>query len=365
MTSSALSSWRKLQHQPTYRTNLKIREVVIDSIRQYFKQAGFTEIDTPMLVKYPGTEPFLEVFESEIQIANHGAQRSFLLTSPEFALKKLVAGGIGSCFEICKSFRNGEGISTTHNHEFTILEWYHVDGDYTDVMRDFEELMQTIAQKLLEQSGIQHAVHTEGSDVLLRYQNQEYVLSSPCERLSIAEAFSRYAHVAEADVHDETKLPQVARKKGLSQSADLTWEEAFHLIMLNEIEPHLGQSRPTILYDYPTPLAALAKRKASDPRYAERFEVYLAGLELGNAFSELTDAEEQENRFRAELAERDGLGKTPYGLDEDYLAALKSGLPPTGGIAVGVDRLVMLFADTTDISDVITFPTAELFSVVQ
>lgn len=336
---------------------------MIDAIRAFFKQRGFTEVETPQLVLSPGTEPFLEVFETILQIDNYPDRRAFLLTSPEYALKKLIAGGLGSCFEICKSFRNGEGISTTHNHEFTILEWYHVDGDYTDVMTDFELMVKAIALKLIESTKLDHEVSIVGDNFLLGYQGKQYDLSGPWERLSVAEAFKTYAQVSEVDLHDEIKLVEKVRTLGLTESLDATWEEVFHLLMLNKIEPHLGRKRPTILYDYPTPLASLAKKKTTDPRYAERFEVYLAGLELGNAFSELLDADEQEERFRSELALRSKLGKTEYKLDEDYLAALKSGLPPTGGIAVGIDRLAMLFANTTNIQDVVTFPINELFSV--
>lgn len=363
MQPSNPGTWKKLRNDPSFLNRLKIRETMIDAIRAFFKQNDFTEVSTPQLVLSPGTEPFLEVFETTLKIDNFPDRRAFLLTSPEYALKKLIAGGLGSCFEICKSFRNGEGISTTHNHEFTILEWYHVNGDYTNVMTDFELMVKAIALKLMESTKLDHEVSIVGGTILLGYQGKQYDLSAPWERISVADAFQTYAQVSERDLHDEIKLVEIAHAQGLSESPILTWEEAFHLIMLNKIESHLGRKRPTILYDYPTPLAALAKKKTDDPRYAERFEVYLAGLELGNAFSELLDADEQEERFRSELDLRAKLGKTKYELDEDYLAALRSGLPPTGGIAVGIDRLAMLFANTRNIQDVITFPISELFAI--
>lgn len=363
MHPSNLSTWQKLRNDPLFLNRLKIREAMIDAIRVFFKQQGFTEVMTPQLVRSPGTEPFLEVFTTTLKVDNFPDHRAFLLTSPEYALKKLIAGGLGSCFEICKSFRNGEGLSSSHNHEFTILEWYHVNGDYTDVMADFELMVKAIAVKLVESAKIQHTVMFEGEKISLAYQAKKYNLSAPWERLSVAEAFQKYAQVNEADIHDETKLVAKVRSEGLTSSSVVTWEEAFHLLMLNRVEPHLGNEGPTILYDYPTPLAALAKKKATDSRYAERFEVYLAGLELGNAFSELLDADEQERRFHAELALRSKLGKTEYQMDEDYLTALRFGLPPTGGIAVGIDRLAMLFTNTTQIQDVIAFPISEIFGV--
>lgn len=363
MHPSNLSTWQKLRNDPLFLNRLKIREAMIDAIRVFFKQQGFTEVMTPQLVRSPGTEPFLEVFTTTLKVDNFPDHRAFLLTSPEYALKKLIAGGLGSCFEICKSFRNGEGISSTHNHEFTILEWYHVNGDYNDVMTDFELMIQAIALKLMESLSIQHDVSIAGEKIFLNYQNKLYDLSGPWERVSVAEAFKIHAQVSESDLHDEIKLVEIAQSQGLSESSILTWEEAFHLLMLNKIEPQLGVGKPTILFDYPSPLASLAKPKTSDLRYVERFEVYLAGLELGNAFSELLDADEQARRFHSELALRKQLGKIEYQLDDDYLTALRSGLPPTGGIAVGVDRLAMLFADATNIQEVITFPIEELFGV--
>ncbi len=153
----------------------------------------------------------------------------------------------------------------------------------------------------------------------------------------------------------------VLTKKGYAVAPETTWEQGYHQIFLNEIEPHLGGRVPTILYDYPASMAALARRKADDPRYAERFEFYAFGVELGNAFSELTDADEQEARLRAEQAERIALGKNAYAYDADFIAALRAGMPPAGGIAVGVDRLVMLFAGVDSIQDTLWFPAPELF----
>lgn len=327
---------------------LRTRELVIDTIRAYFKSNDFLEVSTPIIVRSPGTEPYLDVFETTLQQPQQPDQTAYLITSPEYAIKKLIAQGVGSCFEITKSFRNNEGSSSRHNAEFTILEWYHVNGSYLDVMTDFEGLLQAIAQAVL-------------GSTQLSYQGGQYDLSAPWERITVKEAFERFAQVDEQTLLDVRALPEAARQKGLSQAEDLTWEEAFHLILLNQIESQLGLTKPTILYDYPIQLAALAQPKTTNPRYAERFEVYLAGLELGNAFSELLDAAEQRRRFEAELAERAALGKVTYPIDEAYLAALQAGLPPTGGIAVGVDRLVMLFADVPSITDTLPFATETLF----
>lgn len=348
-----MKNWQLLKTDQKLKQNLLIREQVVDAIRHHFKSQDFHEMETPLLVKSPGTEPYLEVFETTLKIANQKDQPAFLLTSPEYALKKLLVAGLGSIFEITKSFRNGEGVSDTHNSEFTILEWYRTPGDYTNIMVDFEELMKSIYKNLWPIK----------PDLQLNYQGQNYNLASPWERISVAEAFEHYAQVGIGDLLDEVVLPEIAHRKNLLENSQPNWEEAFHAILLNEIEPKLGRTQPTILYDYPASQAALSKKKPSDPRFAERFEVFLAGLELGNAFSELADAQEQEERFLAELKLRDELGKTKFDLDQDFIEALQTGLPETGGIAVGVDRLVMLFADETDIGRVVAFPQRDLFDI--
>lgn len=234
--------------------------------------------------------------------------------------------------------------SHTHNPEFTILEWYRVGANYMDIMKDCEELLLSIA----------------GGNTLT-YQGKKIGISAPWERITVATAFKKYAGIDFDAFLNEKEARVIAAKKKYNVELHTTWEELYNQIFLNEIEPHLGQGKPTIVYEFPGELAALAKKKASDPRVAERFEFYIAGLELGDAYSELTDPVEQEARFNTELAEVKRLGKTSYEYDQDFLEALKVGLPTCSGIAVGVDRLVMLFADTTNIADTLFFPAVEEF----
>jgi elongation factor P--(R)-beta-lysine ligase len=357
-----MKNWQRLRQDQTLWSKFFIREQVIQGIREYFLSEKFHEVETPLLVEHPGTEPYLEVFETKLLRASGKSEQAFLLTSPEYAMKKLIVAGLHNIFQICKSFRNGEGESGRHNPEFTILEWYRSPGDYTDIMKDCEGLLQHLAKKILHWKQDNGEKIGEGKGALtLTYQGQTYDLSSPWERLSVAEAFQKYVGISADDLLEEEKLKAAASSKGYHVDQNTTWEQAYNQLLLNEIEPHLGKNTPTILYDYPTSQAALSQPKKSDPRFAERFEFFLGGLELGNAFSELTDANEQERRFSLELKERAELGKTPYQLDHDYIDALREGLPPTGGIAVGVDRLVMLLADTTDLRDVTFFPVNDVF----
>ena len=348
-------NWKKIRENKELLQPFLVREKVIDAIRLFFKNEGFHEVDTPLLVQSPGTEPYLEVFESELVTPRYENKKAYLLTSPELSMKKLLSAGMGSIFTICKSFRNGEGLSSFHNPEFSILEWYRVDADYTDVMRDCENLFLCILNNL--------GLNADGKKQL-EYQGKIYDLSTPWERISVSEAFEEYAHVSKDDMLDEQKIVQIAKEKGYHVTEDTTWEEAYNQILLNEIEPHLGKDKPTILYDYPASQAALSKKKESDPRFAERFEFYLAGIELGNAFSELTDGDEQEARMIADLKYRKELGKVEYKMDTDFIEALRLGMPRTGGIAVGVDRLVMLFANVPSIKDTLLFPVEDVFDII-
>ena len=301
-----------------------VRERVVDTIRSFFKNQGFHEVFTPILVPIPSIEPNLEVFESELRTSKGEKRRAFLIMSPEFSIKKLLAGGIGNCFEITKCFRNEEEASPLHNPEFTMLEWYRINADYKDIMKDFEHLFLRII----------------GKDKL-EYQGEVYDLSLPWPKTRIPDAFEKYAGMDVLKVSDED----------------------FYKIYFNEIEPELLKiKKPYFIYDYPISQASLSK-PAKDPRFAERFEVFLGGIELGNCFSELTDAKEQKKRFEAEKKDRQRMNKTEYPIDEDLIEALKEGIPAVSGIAVGVDRLVMLAADTSSIEETMFFPGKELFDL--
>ncbi|MGH2461161.1 MAG: EF-P lysine aminoacylase EpmA [Chloroflexota bacterium] len=346
--SARAPTWEAARRNPRLARPRLVRERMIDAMRAFFKRGGYHEVETPLLVRCPGMEPYLDVFQTPWTTARGERFLGYLTTSPEYAMKKLLAAGIGPIFQICKSFRNGEEVSALHNPEFTILEWYRPHADYTDLMRECEELLRQVS----------HVVQPGDGDILT-YQGARIDLGSPWERLTVREAFRRYAEVDLAN--DSDRLVEVARTKGYSVDARTTWEQAYHQIFLNEIEPRLGRPTPTILYEYPIAMAALARPSPSDPTVAERFELYLAGIELANAFGELTDAGEQRRRLQTERAERQRLGKALYELDEDFLAALAVGIPPSAGIALGVDRLAMLFADVASIHEVLWFSADELF----
>jgi lysyl-tRNA synthetase class 2 len=314
-----------------------VRERVLTAIRRFFVDREFHEVETPYLTGSLPPESYLDIFETTLLSRDRTPHRAFLPTSPEPFMKKLLAAGIGNCFTIPKSFRNTEDKSTTHNPEFTILEWYRINADYTDIMNDCEELVQFINTYLQRTN----EAATASNPMELTFQGKKVNITSPWERITMTEAFDRYAKLDLNSALSRNELAPIAQKKGYAVQKDDSWEEIFHLIYLNEIEPHLGKGKPTIIHYYPASLAALSRKSRSDPRFAERFEFYIEGLELGDAYSELTDWKEQQERFTEEDGERKRLGKVDHPIDTDFIDALKAGMPSAGGIAVGVDRLIM------------------------
>ena len=351
-----MKNWQKIRRNPKLKQSLLVRERVIDAIRAFFKSRNFLEVETPLLVKRPGAEPYLNLFETTLELPDGSSQPGYLLTSPEYAMKKLLAAGLGSIFQICKSFRNKESLGGTHNPEFTILEFYQVEVNYEELMGVFEVMILAIA----EATGVENGQ--------LIYQGKTYDLVKPYPRFSVAELFTKYLDLSADELLDLAALRAKAISLGYdlsgldSLATDFAWEELYNQLFLNEIESRLVDfTQPVIVYDYPAPQAALARKKQTDPRFAERFEVYLAGMELGNAFGELIDAKEQRQRLEADLDLRRQLGKKDQEVDYDFIESLEAGLPECSGMAVGVDRLVMLFADETEIDQVLFFPASEIF----
>lgn len=346
-----MKTWQKLRITPALWERYFVRETVLRTIRAFFEDQHFHEVEAPILLAHPAAESYLDVFETTLLDRNRRPTKAYLSTSPEVAIKKLLVAGIGNCFSIQKSFRNTETGSLLHNPEFTILEWYRTSVDYREIMKDCEELL----------GAINKSVNKTNAPTLV-YQGKKVDLRAPWERLSVAQAFAKWAHVSFDDFLDPKAARRIAEGKGYRVEPNTTWEELYNQIFLNEVEPHLGRGRPTILYEFPGSMAALARTKPGDPRFAERFEFYIEGLELGDCYSELTDAKEQEKRFNLELIELKRLGKTTYDYDHDFIDALKAGMPAASGIAVGVDRLCMLFANVADIAETMFFPGHEFFA---
>ena len=341
-----MQRWQEIKRSSKLRSNLEARAKILAAIRKFFDDRGYLEMETPLLVAHPGMEPYLDPFETELRMPGGRQYRGFLITSPEYSLKKLLAAGFERIYQLGRCFRNGEDSGGRHNPEFTMLEWYRAGTDYVGIMDETEELVRSVAA----------AVGALLTPALSFREGDER-----WERLTVRDAMKRYAGVdLDAALDDKNILLAKAAKLGHALPPETPWDDAFFAVFLNAVEPKLGLERPTFLYDYPLSMASLSRPSAKDPRYAERFELYVAGLELANAFSELTDADVQRKRLEEEHDLRKRLGKTDYGLDEEFLDALRA-MPAAGGISIGVDRLVMILLGETDIRQVQAFPADTLF----
>jgi lysyl-tRNA synthetase class 2 len=306
---------------------LRCRALMTAGTKVFFTARGYLEVETPYAVPAPGEEIHIQAF------AVTGGL--FLHTSPEFAMKKLLAGGAGKIFQLARVWRN-EPPSPTHASEFTLLEWYTPGAAMASLMDETESLLRAV---------LPPAVTWNGTTASL----------AAFERLTVAEAFFRHAAVdILATAGDAQALAKAAQTD--LRGAE-SWEDLFFRLLLERIEPHIGRPHPTFLTHWPAAQAALARRDPADPRVAERFELYCCGLELANAFVELTDATEQRARFVADRARRHALHGPDWPLDEDFLSAVAQ-LPPCAGIALGFDRLVMLATGAPRITDVQWLPAS-------
>src|SRR6266571_4728655 len=341
-------SWWRPDRLAQRRANLAARARIVGAVRDFFAAAGYLEIDTPSLQVSPGLEPHLKAFATTLHDPRDGGARlRYLHTSPEFAMKKLVAGGLPRIWQLAHVYRDGER-SATHHPEFAMLEWYRAGASYRDLMDECEALLRR--------------VQTAAGSAALRWRGHSADACAPWQRLTIAEAFARHAGIdllataPEPARPDAALLAAAAARIGVAPHPGDDWETLFFRIFLERVEPHLGIAAPVILYDYPLVLAALSRPKPDDPRLAERFELYVCGLELANAFGELTDPAEQRRRFIADQAKKRALYGDIYPIDEDFLAALAQGLPECAGIALGFDRPVMLATGADHIEEVLWAP---------
>ncbi|PBC09078.1 EF-P lysine aminoacylase EpmA [Mesorhizobium sp. WSM3859] len=345
---TAASPWWTPDVHADRRPRLMARNAIATALRGWFGTRDFIEVTTSALQVSPGNEAHLAAFATEAIGPDTSRRPLYLHTSPEFACKKLLAAGEERIFSLGPVWRNRER-GPLHHPEFTMLEWYRVGESYERLMDDCAEFLALAAEKAGARS--------------FRFRGREADPFAEPERLSVAEAFARYAGidllatVAADGSTDRDGLHAALIQAGLRTAPDDNWADLFSRVMVEKIEPALGQGRATILYGYPIAEAALARPSARDPRVAERFELYCCGVELANAFGELTDPAEQRRRFLAEMDEKERIYGERYPLDEDLLAALAI-MPQASGSALGFDRLVMLATGATRIEDVIWAPVA-------
>jgi lysyl-tRNA synthetase class 2 len=345
-----MQQWWRPDRFALRRERLEQRQRILAAVRNFFAQRGFVEVETPALQVSPGLEPHLRAFATELHDPrNGGATKRYLHTSPEFAMKKLLVAGMPRIWQLAHVFRDGER-SATHHPEFSMLEWYRAGASYFDLMEECAALVRSC----------QEAAGVNG----LRWRGRAADAREEWQRISVAEAFRQQCSIDLLATAPDPLRPDLPRLAAAASGVGITphpgddWESLFFRIFLDRIEPGLGLGAPTILYDYPISMAALSRRHPDDPRLAERFEVYVCGLELANAFGELTDPVEQRARFLADQARKQQLYGESYPIDEDFLASLEYGLPPCAGIALGFDRLVMLATAADDIEEVLWTPVS-------
>ncbi|WP_027572325.1 EF-P lysine aminoacylase EpmA [Bradyrhizobium sp. WSM1743] len=326
---------------------LKARAAVTGALRGFFAEQGFVEVETSVLQVSPGNETHLHAPRTEIMRPDGSRANRYLRTSPEFACKKLLAAGETRIFEFARVFRDRER-GDLHLPEFTMLEWYRAGAPYDTIMADCVVVIARAAQA----TGI-------GT---FSFRGRTADPFAEPELLTVAGAFEHFAGIdllstISGGEGNRAALAAAARGK-VRVADDDTWSDIFSKVLVEHVEPHLGQGRLTILFEYPSPEAALARVKADDPRVAERFEVYACGVELANGFGELTDAEEQRKRFTESMTEKQRRYGEAYPLDEDFLAAVAA-MPEASGVALGFDRLVMLASGATRIDQVVWTPPAD------
>ncbi len=344
---SASPWWDRSVHSDR-RPSLLLRGRIKAAIRSWFEAQGFVEVETACLQVSPGNETHLHAFKTAMIGTDLSSTPLYLHTSPEFACKKLLAAGETRIFTFAPAFRNRER-GALHAPEFTMLEWYRAGEPYEILWEDCGAILQ-IAADLAAQAA-------------WAYRGRICDVSKLCRRITLDQAFAQYAGISQREMFrkgtpDLARFAAVAQSRGITVADDDTWSDIFSRVLVERIEPVLGQSRPDILCEYPTHEAALARPTAHDPRVAERFELYVCGVELANGFGELTDAGEQRRRFQNEMAEKDRIYGERYPIDEDFISALGQ-MPPASGCALGFDRLVMLAVGASSIDQVLWTPVAE------
>jgi lysyl-tRNA synthetase class 2 len=325
--------------------NYKIYLRVVEAIDHFLQKKGYLKIDLPVLSPALIPESYLEIFETEFRYFNR-KEKLYLTPSPELFLKRLLVEGVGNCYYLGKSFRNSDPPSSLHSFEFTMLEFYKTGVNYMEIADEVLEMLRYINKKFKTSpfaiaSGDRQKSKVKG-DLSLKINLDKW------EKISVVEAFEKYTGIFEKELFDHQLFLQKAKKKGY-QVEKFSYEDIWSQIYVQEIEPHLGKNvYPTLIYDYPKEFAALAKLNP-DGKTAQRFEFYINGIELGDCYTELSDWKEQEDRFAEEDSERKRNKKINHPIDKGFIEALKYGLPDCAGIAIGVERLAMVFLDLDSI----------------
>ncbi len=331
--------WKELKNNSRIREIFETRIKILKLTREFFWQKDFKEVETSVAVKFPGQEPYLNPIPVKFHDPNKKVYDFYLQTSPEFAMKKILGAGYKNIFQICKCFRDFEQFGGNHNTEFTMIEWYRVPGKPDNIMDDMENLFKYIDRK------INATCHPESE--------RRICFNTTWERISMKELWKRELDINLDENLSLENLSKIAEDLGYKVDERDVYEDVFYKIFLNKIEAKLGIEKPVFVYDYPSQMCSLSKVCENDDRYSQRFELYINGIELANGFGELTVSQKQKQLLESDKEQRKGLGKETWDVDEGFIEAIDNIKDDASGVALGVDRMVMLFAGANNLNEVI------------
>lgn len=367
-----MKTWKLLRNNPHLFERYFVKELMIKACRKFFEARNYHELESPILVDALPQERFLDVLDLNIELKGDKKLKAYLTPTTETFNKKVLAAGLGEHFVITKVMRGLEEIGVNHSPEFTMLEWYHLNSTYFDLMDDTEELLKFVKseiyhgllkEKELDRFQISNEYLSRFSSDSSEFNYGEYKIdfSKKWDRIDVSEALKNISGIELSDIQNEDTFRQKMKDKGYNLDESVSWQEMFELLFASEIESVMSTQVPTFYYNYPKQVCVLTKPNQENPFVCEKVELYIAGKEVANGYTELLDWKLQESRFKEEQSARKDLGMKDIKFDSDLIDALKTGLPNVAGIGMGLDRVAMIFANAKNIKEINYFPAAEMF----
>lgn len=364
-----MKTWQLLKKDPSLFPRYYVKEYIIKACRKYFEHKNYHELESPIITSALPQERYLDVLETNIELRNKTV-KGYIVPTTETFNKKILAAGLGNHFVITKVVRGLEEISPNHSPEFTMMEWYELGENYKWLMDDCENLIIFVlkfldlakTKSLSQLSKLSfEEIESHQCQLKLKYKNQEIDFNKGWYRISIPDKVKEVLGVELSEIYDYRNLLAFAKNRGYKVSEQDDWQLIFELLFTSEIENTIPQDKPVFIYNYPKIMCPLTKENSENPLVCEKVELYIAGKEVANGYTELLDGEEQEKRFLIEQQARKELGLKEIAFDHDLVNALKSGMPEVAGIGMGLDRVAMIFANANYISEINYFPASEMF----
>jgi elongation factor P--beta-lysine ligase len=348
-------TWQKLKYNPHLFSRYFVKEYMMRAIRQFFWDKDYHELESPILSDMLPQERYLDVLETNIALADGRSKTAYLIPTTETFNKRILAAGLGNHFVMSKVFRALEDIGPNHSPEFTMLEWYTLGADYFGLMDEIESLVIYIKRYLEKKS-------KEVESDILKFGNLQTDISVGWYRFSVIEALEKFAGINYSDIDNLKLIFEYASSKNYPVRESDDWQSIFEMVFAQEVEPNFPQDKPVFLYNFPSILCPLVKPVKEDIRFSQKVELYMFGKEVANGYSELQDPKLLKANFDREQEARAKMGRSPIEYDSEIIKALEEGLAEVGGVGLGIDRLVMIFANAQSISDINYFPASEMFN---